>query len=83
MARLSVNQHIASGARFIPSGFSVALRARRFGERYRVEYRGRSIVVIHNDFGPAIQSRCADLSQGAARALHMRGVAVVRITRLN
>lgn len=68
----------ASGARFRPEGFSMAMRSRTFGRRYRVTYRGRSIVVVHNDYGPAAWTRRQfDLSHGAARALGITGTARV------
>jgi rare lipoprotein A len=74
----------ANGERFNPDGLSIALRSRPRGERYRVTYRGRSVVVRHNDFGPAIRSRCADLSLGAARALGLvrPGTGLITIERM-
>jgi rare lipoprotein A len=75
----------ADGRKFRPMGLTIALRSRDFGGRFRVSYRGRSVIVRHNDFGPAMKSRCADLSHGAARALGMEGagVATVQIERVN
>ncbi|HTV32759.1 MAG TPA: septal ring lytic transglycosylase RlpA family protein [Methylocella sp.] len=74
----------ASGAVFHPDGRSVALRSRAFGHRYRVAYRGRAIVALHNDFGPAAWTgRCADLSAGAARAIGLTGVGKVSIQRID
>jgi len=40
------------------------------GERWRVTYRGRSVVVLVDDLGPAAWTgRSIDLSQAAARAI--------------
>lgn len=62
----------ASGERFNPRGLSIAMRSYAFGRQYRVTYRGRSVVVRHNDFGPAARTgRQFDLSRGAAKALRL------------
>lgn len=74
----------ASGEPFRPMGMSVALRSYDFGRRYRVTYRGRSVVIVHNDFGPArATGRCADLSLGASNALRLTsaGIGMVTIER--
>jgi rare lipoprotein A len=44
----------------------------------------RSVVVVVNDRGPAIEDRAIDLTRGAAEALGMieRGVAQVRVELL-
>ena len=71
----------ANGERFRPDGFSIALRSRPRGELYRVTYHGRSVIVRHNDFGPAPWTgRCADLSRGAARALGFEGAGTALVT---
>lgn len=70
----------ASGHTFKPGGLSIAMRSRDFGRRYRVTLDGRSIAVVHNDFGPARWTgRDFDLSRGAAAALGMigRGAATI------
>ncbi|WP_244669988.1 septal ring lytic transglycosylase RlpA family protein [Kaistia sp. 32K] len=70
----------ASGGAFRPGGLSIAMRSRDFGRRYRVSLDGRSILVVHNDFGPAAWTgRDFDLSRGAAAELRMlgRGVATI------
>ncbi len=74
----------ANGERFRPNALSIALPFRPRGEHYRVTYHGRSVIVRHNDFGPAKWThRCADLSRGAARALGFEraGTAIVEIER--
>ena len=74
----------ATGERFDPDGLSIALPFRPRNERYRVCYRGRCIIVRHNDLGPARWThRCADLSRGAARVLGFdrAGTAIVEIER--
>jgi rare lipoprotein A len=73
----------ASGERFRPSGLSIAMRSYAFGKRYRVTFGGRTVIVRHNDYGPARWTgRKFDLSIGAARQLGMtkRGVATVCVS---
>lgn len=71
----------ADGRRFNPNGLSIAMPSRHFGDRYRIQYRGRSVVVVHNDFGPAARlGRCVDLSYGAARALGTVAAGVIDVT---
>ena len=70
----------ASGERFRDSALTCALRQRNFGQYYRVTNlaNGKSVVVKHNDFGPArrwrdpksgkthdLSRRVIDLSKGA------------------
>ena len=43
----------ASGAKFHPMGISIALRSHNFGDYFRITYRGKSVIAIHNDYGPA------------------------------
>lgn len=64
----------ASGARFNPMGMTTAHRSLPFGTKLRVSHGGRSVVVTVNDRGPFVRGRVLDLSQGAARALGIRGV---------
>ena len=73
----------ASGARFHPSGLSIALRSHHFGDHYRVSYRGRSVIAVHNDWGPALWTkRCVDLSRGVKVALRFPGLGMVRLKRV-
>jgi rare lipoprotein A len=73
----------ASGAHFNPGGHSIALRSHKFGDRYRVTYRGRSAIAVHNDFGPAKWTgRGCDLSHGLARAIGFLGLGIVNIERV-
>jgi rare lipoprotein A (peptidoglycan hydrolase) len=72
----------ASGALFRPDAMTAAMWGPRFGSRYRVTYRGRSVVVTITDRGPAKRlHRIIDLSRGAARRLGMRGVGRVCLER--
>jgi rare lipoprotein A len=74
----------ASGERFSPPDLTAAHRSYPFGTHLRLSHRGRAIVVRIYDRGPARWTgRCIDLSQGAARALGMLGVARLKIERLN
>jgi rare lipoprotein A len=68
----------ASGERFVPSALTAAHRTLPFGTHVRV-CRGNSCVVVRiNDRGPARWThRDIDLSQGAARAIGLRGVGQV------
>lgn len=60
----------ASGERFNPAGLSIAMRSYAFGKLYRVTFGRRSVIVRHNDFGPARSTgRQFDLSRGAAEAI--------------
>lgn len=76
---------MANGRPFNMHGMTAAHPSAKFGTRYRVTYRGRSIVVTITDRGPARWTgRCIDLSQGAAAALGMirAGVGNVSLQRL-
>lgn len=59
----------ASGERFFENDMTCAMRSRDYGGRYRVTNlaTGKSVVVKHNDFGPARklyeQGRIIDLSK--------------------
>ncbi|MCX5711599.1 MAG: septal ring lytic transglycosylase RlpA family protein, partial [Candidatus Omnitrophica bacterium] len=63
----------ADGTRFNENAFTCAMRSRDFGKAYRVTNlsNGKSIIVIHRDFGPAEEykghklNRIADLSKAA------------------
>ncbi len=73
----------ANGERFDPHGLTAAIRRYPFGARLLVTYAGRSVVVRVNDRGPARWTgRCLDLSEGAARAIHLPGVATVSFHHL-
>ena len=68
----------ASGARFRPDDMSAAMWGVPFGSRYRVTYRGKSVVVVILDRGPARRlHRLIDLSRGAARRIGLTGVGLV------
>ena len=71
----------ANGEAFRPDSLTAAHRSLPFGMRLKVVHprSGRSIVVRINDRGPFIRGRVLDLSRGAARALGVRGVAVVTL----
>lgn len=74
----------ATGERFQPERLTAAHRSLPFGTRLRVSLLGRSVIVRINDRGPAAWTgRCLDLSQGAARAIGLRGVAKVTVERVN
>lgn len=80
-----LNRHTANGERFDPSRLTAAHRVLPFGTRVRVTYRGKSVVVVINDRGPAKWTgRCIDLSKAAAARLGMirAGVATVTIARI-
>ena len=69
----------ASGERFNTHAMTAAHRTRRFGSHVIVTNRanGRSVSVRINDRGPFVRGRCIDLSQSAARAIGMGGLARV------
>ncbi|VFU07957.1 septal ring lytic transglycosylase RlpA family protein [Methylocella tundrae] len=73
----------ANGERFRPMGLSAAHRTLPFGTRLRVSANGRSVILRINDRGPFVRGRCIDLSLGAARALGIAGVAIVRLDHLH
>jgi rare lipoprotein A len=77
----SESQHVASGAKFDPSGYTCAHPSLPFGTHLRVAdpKSGRSVVVTVNDRGPFVRGRSLDLSLGAARALGMIGRGVMRV----
>lgn len=79
-----LSRHTASGEVFNPNHLTAAHRTLPIGTHLRVSYRGRSVVVRINDRGPAAYTgRSLDLSYGAARALGMRGVGNVTVSRIN
>jgi rare lipoprotein A len=77
------SQMTASGERFDKRGFTAAHRSLPFGTRVRVtnQHNGRSVIVRVNDRGPyGGHGRIIDLSEGAARELHMIDAGVVPVT---
>jgi len=76
------SQMTASGERFDRHALTAAHRTLRFGTRVRVtnERNGRSVIVRVNDRGPYARGRIIDLSEAAARALHMIDAGVVPVT---
>jgi rare lipoprotein A len=72
----------ANGDRYDGTKFTAAHRTLPFGTRLRVtdQRSRRSVTVVVNDRGPFIKSRVLDLSYAAAKALHMQGRGLLRIT---
>ncbi|HEX4451180.1 MAG TPA: septal ring lytic transglycosylase RlpA family protein [Kofleriaceae bacterium] len=76
------SQMTASGERFDRHALTAAHRTFRFGTRVRVtnQRNGRSVIVRINDRGPYSHNRIIDLSEAAARELHMVDAGVVPVT---
>jgi rare lipoprotein A len=74
----------AMGVRFDPQGLSAAHRTLPLPTRLRVTNlkNGRQVEVVVNDRGPFVLDRLIDLSHGAARALGIRGTAIVQLEAL-
>ncbi len=72
----------ASGESYDPSKFTCAHRTLPFGTRLRVSdpKSSRSVVVTVNDRGPFNKGRLIDLSLAAAKALHMTGRGLMKVT---
>lgn len=72
----------ACGDRYDPAKFTAAHRTLPFGTRVRVTdpKSRRTVVVVVNDRGPFTKGRVLDLSMAAAKALHMIGHGLIRIT---
>ena len=72
----------ARGERYDPDKFTAAHRTLPFGTRLRVTdaKTHRSVVVTVNDRGPFTKGRVLDLSLAAAKALHMPGRGLIRVT---
>ncbi len=68
---------MAGGEPYDPAAFSAASRTLRLGTLLRVVYGGRAVTVRVNDRGPYVRERDLDLSQAAAAALRLPGVATV------
>jgi peptidoglycan lytic transglycosylase len=72
----------ARGDHYDPKKFTAAHRSLPFGTRLRVTdpKSRRSVVVVVNDRGPFTKGRVLDLSMAAAKALHMTGRGLMRVT---
>ena len=72
----------ASGERYDPHKFTAAHRTLPFGTRVLVTdpRTRRSVVVVVNDRGPFNKGRMIDLSFAAAKALHMTGRGLMKVT---
>ena len=78
----SASEETASGEDTLAKDFTAAHRTLPFGTLVRVENKknGRSTVVRITDRGPTVDGRIIDISQIAARALGISGLAEVCIT---
>ena len=72
----------ACGERYDPNKFTAAHRTLPFGTRVLVTdpRSRRSVVVTVNDRGPFNKGRMIDLSLAAAKALHMTGRGLMKVT---
>lgn len=72
----------ACGQRYDPKKFTAAHRTLPFGTRLRVTdpKSRRSVTVVVNDRGPFTKGRVLDLSLAAAKALHIVGRGLVKVT---
>jgi rare lipoprotein A len=72
----------ASGELYDPNKFTCAHPTLPFGTRVLVTdpRSGRSVVVVVNDRGPFNKGRMIDLSLAAAKALHMIGRGLMKVT---
>jgi rare lipoprotein A len=72
----------AQGGRYDGSKLTAAHRTLPFGTRLLVTDRRthRSVTVVVNDRGPFVRGRVLDLSYAAAKALHMPGRGLIRVT---
>ena len=72
----------ACGDTYDPKKFTAAHRSLPFGTRLRVTdpRSKRSVVVVVNDRGPFSKGRVLDLSLAAAKALHMTGRGLLKVT---
>ena len=69
-----------SGEPYDPAKFTAAHRTLPFGTRLRVSRAGFSVVVVVNDRGPTLKTRVLDLSLAAAKALHMIGRGIAKVS---
>jgi rare lipoprotein A len=74
----------ARGDQYDPKKFTAAHRSLPFGTRLRVTdpRSHRSVVVVVNDRGPFSKGRVLDLSLAAAKALHMTGRGLLKVTAM-
>jgi peptidoglycan lytic transglycosylase len=72
----------ARGDKYDPTKFTAAHRSLPFGTRLRITdpRSQRSVVVVVNDRGPFSKGRVLDLSLAAAKALHMTGRGLLKVT---
>jgi rare lipoprotein A len=72
----------ACGDRYDPAKFTAAHRSLPFGTRLRITdpRSQRTVVVVVNDRGPFTKGRVLDLSLAAAKALHMTGRGLIKVT---
>jgi len=72
----------ACGQNYDPQKFTAAHRTLPFGTRLRVTdpQSRRSVIVVVNDRGPFTKGRVLDLSLAAAKALHMTGRGLMKVT---
>ena len=80
----SHGRRTASGETFNANALTAAHRTLPFGTRVRVANKrtGRSVVVRINDRGPYAHGRIIDLSQAAAQAIGVSGVAQVSLAKV-
>jgi rare lipoprotein A len=72
---------------FDENALTCAMRSRRFGKRYKVTNvaNGKSVVVVHRDFGPArkykgrLLNRVVDLSKAAFTCIGDPALGVIRV----
>jgi rare lipoprotein A len=71
----------STGAHFNPNGLTAAHRTLSLPTRVRVTNlkNHKSVIVTVNDRGPYIKGRLIDLSRGAAKAIQLAGIGMVRI----
>lgn len=67
----------ASGQLFNEDALTVAHKTLKMGTRVEFRYNDKIVECVVNDRGPFIEGREFDLSKGCAKALGMRGLAVV------
>ena len=73
---------VAAGGRYDPNKFTAAHRTLPFGTRLLVTdpKSHRSVIVVVNDRGPFNKGLVIDLSLAAAKALHMIGRGLLKVT---
>ncbi len=69
----------SSGATYHQGQMTAASLVLPFGTLLKVDFAGKSVVVVVTDRGPYIPGRVLDLSAGAAQALGLSGVKQVRM----